>query len=55
VMAEFLRKGMAPIHEKRAYYLERPDLVDEIFTNGSEKASKVARATMEETRAAISF
>ncbi|MCG6911965.1 MAG: tryptophan--tRNA ligase [Deltaproteobacteria bacterium] len=55
VMAEFLIKGMAPIHEKRAYYLERPDLVDEIFTNGSEKASKVARATMEETRAAISF
>jgi len=55
VMAEFLIKGLKPIHEKRAYYLERPDLVDEIFVTGCEKAGKVARKTMEEVRCAISF
>ena len=54
-MAEFLLEGLAPIHDKRAYYLEHPDLVDEIFANGCEQAARVARATMEEVRASISF
>ena len=54
-MAEFLIKGLAPIHEKRAYYLDHPDLVDDIFRQGSEQASQVAKATMAEVRAAISF
>ncbi|RLB99646.1 MAG: tryptophan--tRNA ligase [Deltaproteobacteria bacterium] len=54
-MAEFLIKGLKPIHEKRAYYLERPERVDEIFINGCEQASRVAQATMEEVRSAVSF
>lgn len=54
-MAEFLIKGLEPIHEKRAYYLERPDLVEDIFANGSEQAALVAKATMDEVRSAISF
>jgi len=54
-MAEFLIKGLEPIHDKRAYYLDHPDLVDDIFKNGCEKASRVAKATMEEVRAAVSF
>jgi len=55
VMAEFLIKGMAPIHEKRAYYLDRPDLVTDIFKEGCDKAARVARDTMDEVRNAISF
>jgi len=54
-MAEFLIQGLAPIHDKRAFYLERPDLVDEIFMNGCEQAARVAQATMEEVRTAVSF
>jgi len=54
-MAEFLIKGLEPIHEKRAYYLDHPDLVDDIFMQGNAKASQVAQATMEEVRAAVSF
>jgi tryptophanyl-tRNA synthetase len=54
-MAEFLIKGLEPIHEKRAYYLDHPDLVDDIFSQGNAKASRVARATMDEVRAAVSF
>jgi tryptophanyl-tRNA synthetase len=54
-MAGFLIKGLEPIHEKRAYYLDHPDLVDDIFMQGCEKASQVARATMEEVRSAVSF
>jgi tryptophanyl-tRNA synthetase len=54
-MAEFLIKGLEPIHEKRAYYLEHPDLVEDIFANGSEQAALVAKATMGEVRTAISF
>ncbi|MBW2178376.1 MAG: tryptophan--tRNA ligase, partial [Deltaproteobacteria bacterium] len=44
-----------PIHEKRAYYLERPDLVEDIFVDGSARAAEIAGATMEEVRASISF
>ena len=54
-MAEFLIKGLEPIHDKRAYYLDHPDLVDEIFMQGNAKASRVAQATMEEVRSAVSF
>lgn len=52
-MAENLIKALEPIREKRTYYEARPDLVEEIITEGSNQARQVARQTMEEVRAAV--
>jgi len=52
-MAVGLNAALAPIREKRAYYEERPELVDEIIERGDAKAREVARATMADVRKAI--
>ena len=52
-MAEHLVLALDPIREKREFYQNRPDLVDEVIIAGTEKARKVARQTMEEVRSAI--
>lgn len=53
IMAQHLILALDPIREKREFYQNRPDLVDEIIIAGTEKARKVARQTMEEVRSAI--
>jgi tryptophanyl-tRNA synthetase len=53
IMARNLMKALEPVHKKREYYLSRPDLVDEIIKDGTQKARKVARQTMEEVRSAM--
>lgn len=53
IMAENLIMALAPIREKHAFYLEKPDLVEEIIVSGSNKAREVARQTMEQVRNAI--
>jgi tryptophanyl-tRNA synthetase len=52
-MAEGLVKALEPIRDKRAYYEARPEMVDEIMTEGSNRARKTARETMEVVRAAV--
>ena len=52
-MAQGLIAALEPIREKRAYYESRPDLVDDIMAEGSNRARRTARRTMEEVRAAI--
>ena len=53
IMARSLLAALAPIHEKRDYYNNHPELVDEIMEEGRQKASKVARQTMTEVRDVI--
>lgn len=53
IMAENLLRDLTPIHEKRAYYDDRPQLVSEIIDAGCEKATQIARETMQEVRNAI--
>ncbi len=53
IMSANLSKALEPIREKRAYYEERPEHVEEIIAAGEEKARKVVRQTMKEVRAAI--
>ena len=53
LMAEGLVEGLAPIREKRHYYEQRPEEVEEIIVAGSNKARETAVATMEEVREAI--
>jgi tryptophanyl-tRNA synthetase len=52
-MAQGLIAALEPIREKRAYYESRPDLVDDIMAEGSNRARRTAKRTMEEVRAAI--
>jgi tryptophanyl-tRNA synthetase len=52
-LAEILVAHLAPIHERRAGYLENPALVEEILENGCQKARKIAVQTLEEVRAAM--
>jgi len=53
IMAKSLLADLMPIHDKRAYYDNRPELVTEIIQEGCNKASKIARQTMAEVRSAI--
>ncbi len=53
IMAEGLIEGLAPIREKRRYYEQRPEQVEEIIAEGTRKAKETAWATMEEVREAI--
>jgi len=53
IMAENLAASLEPVREKRRYYVERPELVEDIIVSGSRKARDVARRTMEEVRSAI--
>jgi tryptophanyl-tRNA synthetase len=52
-MAEGLVNALEPIREKRAYYEARPEMVDEIMVEGSNRARKAACETMEVVREAI--
>ena len=44
---------LAPIREKRKYYEEYPELIDEILKEGTEKARKVAKETMRDVKKAM--
>ena len=46
---EFLR----PMREKRAYYEARPEEVDKIIIQGTEKARSKAKQTMEDVKKAM--
>ncbi|MDY6905234.1 MAG: tryptophan--tRNA ligase [Thermodesulfobacteriota bacterium] len=52
-LAKGLNEGLADLREKRAYYADRPEHVDEIMKVGTDKARNVAEATMAEVRTAI--
>jgi tryptophanyl-tRNA synthetase len=53
IMAENLIAALAPIQEKRSYFQDRPEMVQEIIASGNQKAQAVARQTMQEVRSAI--
>jgi len=53
IMADNLIKAMAPLHERRQYYLAHPEIVDEIMIEGSRKARQIAIETMQQVKAAV--
>jgi tryptophanyl-tRNA synthetase len=53
IMARGLIEALAPVREKRAFYEQRPELVEEIMVAGSAKARIKACQTMELVRAAV--
>ena len=50
-LAANIIKKLEPIREKRKYYEERPELLDEILINGTKKAQEIARETMRKVKA----
>ena len=52
-MARSLAQALAPIREKRAYYEQRPGIVEEIIAEGNNRARKTAQQTMERVREAM--
>ncbi len=44
---------LEPIREKRKYYEERPELVDELLIKGTEKARQTAKETMKKVKKAM--
>jgi len=53
LMAGRLNAFLDPIRERRRFYMERPGLVEEIITAGSDKARQTAVRTLEEVRASV--
>jgi len=48
-----IAEKMKPVHDRRDYYLHRPDDVRAIIEDGNARASRIARQTMEEVRDAV--
>jgi tryptophanyl-tRNA synthetase len=49
-LAEAIYKELEPIQERRKYYEEHPEEVDQILADGKEYASKIAQETLAEVR-----
>jgi len=52
-LAQNIIDVLEPIREKRKYYEERPELVDKILIEGTNKARQVAKETMKEVKQAM--
>ena len=52
-LAQRILEGMAPVHERQDYYLNRLEDVRDIIADGVRRASKIARLTMEQVREAV--
>lgn len=53
ILAESLNKFLAPIRERRSYYVAHPEKVREALINGTSRAKKIAEETMREVREAM--
>ncbi len=52
-LAQNIIEELRPIREKRAYYEQHPEEVEEILKKGTEKARKTAKQTMEKVKKAM--
>lgn len=52
-LANNIIEFLAPMREKRAYYEQRPELVDRLLMEGTVKARKVAKETMKKVKKAM--
>lgn len=52
-LAQNITDTLEPIREKRKYYEERPELIDKILIEGTNKARQVAKETIEEVKKAM--
>ena len=52
-LAKNIIEELRPIREKRKYYEERPELLEKILKEGTEKARKIAKETMKKVKEAM--
>ena len=52
-LAKMINATLEPMREKRKYYEEHPELVDEIIRKGTEKARQTAKETMKKVKKAM--
>ncbi len=52
-LAKNIIEKLRPIREKRKYYEERPELLEKILKEGTEKARKIAKETMKKVKEAM--
>ena len=52
-LAQNINKTLEPMRQKRKYYEERPELVDEILIKGTAKARETAEETMKKVKKAM--
>ncbi|MEG2348601.1 MAG: tryptophan--tRNA ligase [Clostridia bacterium] len=52
-LANNIFEYLKPIRQKRKYYEEHPELVDEILINGTKKARELSKATMKKIKEAM--
>jgi tryptophanyl-tRNA synthetase len=52
-LADQIIKGMQPIHERQDFYRGHLDEVKSIIEDGNARATRIARATMDEVREAV--
>ena len=52
-LAKNINTTLNPIREKRKYYEERPELVEKILKEGTEKARQTAKETMKKVKRAM--
>jgi tryptophanyl-tRNA synthetase len=55
IIISSMNELLDPIRERRSQYMQKPKLIDEILISGTEKARKIAQATMLEVREAMSI
>ena len=52
-LAQNINNTLDPMREKRKYYEQHPEIVDEILINGTEKARETAKETMKKVKKAM--
>ncbi|KAF1076031.1 tryptophan--tRNA ligase [Halodesulfovibrio sp. MK-HDV] len=55
ILLESMEEFLAPLQERRRVIDANPKLVQEVLAHGNERATKMARETMEKVRSAINF
>ncbi|MBN1470385.1 MAG: tryptophan--tRNA ligase [Syntrophaceae bacterium] len=55
MLAKRVAEELNPVHQRMDHYLSHMDEIDEIVGEGNKKATKIARQTMHEVRAAINI
>ena len=53
ILAQHVAEVLRPVHERMDYYLSHLPEIDGIIEEGNKKATKIARRTMDEVRAAV--
>ncbi len=55
MLAKRVAEALSPVHQRMDHYISHTDEIDEIIDEGNKKATKIARQTMQEVRAAINI